>query len=261
MTTVLGFSGKKQSGKDTLLTNISPMLKGSVKKYSFADGLKNFLVDVMGLRPEQVWGTDEQKNTKTSYLWENLPEFIRWENGGRWVEYCGVIEQQLPLFENALASTNNFSPERIYWGLKLGRTDITNPIKLRSGHMTARELMQVFGTDICRRMFTQYIWVQATFRAINRDKPDFAIIPDLRFPSELQGVKEDGGTVVRLTRNVNNGDEHPSETALDDYDWSTLGDNALVVPSHLNIEETKDYFWNWFSKKLEAGDINGHSSE
>lgn len=252
MTIVLGFSGKKQSGKDTLLGNISPMLNGTVKKYSFADGLKIFLVEVMGLRAEQVWGTDEQKSSKTLYLWENLPEFIRWENGGRWVEYCGTLEQQLPLFENSIASTNNFSPEKIYWGLKSKNNDSCYPIKLRSGHMTGRELMQVLGTDMCRRMFSQFIWVHATFRAIERDNVDFAVIPDLRFPSELHGVKSCGGLVVRLMRNISEGDEHPSETSLDDYDWSFLKDNVLIVPREFGIEQTKEFVWNWISNKMEG---------
>lgn len=247
MTLVLGLSGKKQSGKDTLLTNISPHLDGVVKKYSFADGLKNFLVDVVGLKPEQVWGTDDQKNSKTNYLWEHLPEFMRWENGGRWFDIENTnMETQMPFLEG-LMNTDGFSPEKIYWSLK--NSDVINPIKLKSGTMTGREIMQVFGTDICRRMFSQHIWVHATFRAINKDKADYAIIPDLRFPSELQGVENNGGLVVRLTRNVKIGDEHPSETALDNYDWSKLGDRVLIVPSELNAEETKDFVLDWLLKK------------
>jgi hypothetical protein len=248
MTVVLGFSGKKQSGKDTLLNNIKPLLNGTVKQYNFADGLKNFLVDVMGLRQEQVWGTEEQKNTKTTYLWENLPEFIRWENGGRWVDYGGKdLVQQLPLFEKSIGH-NDFSPEKLYANL---RATSMKPINLKSGPMTGREIMQVMGTDICRRMFSQHIWVHATFRLIAKDNVDFAIIPDLRFPSELQGVQQHNGLVVRLTRNIIHGDEHPSETALDGYEWSRLGDKVLLVPANLNIEETKDFTWNWLSQKLE----------
>ena len=247
MTIVLGFSGKKQSGKDTLLSNICPMLSGTVKQYNFADGLKNFLIDVMGLRHEQVWGTDEQKNTKTTYLWENLPEFIRWENGGRWVDYGGKdLVQQLPLFEKSMGH-NDFSIEKLYWNLKLSSV---KPANLRSGPMTGREVMQVMGTDICRRMFSQHIWVHATFRAIAKDNVDFAVIPDLRFPSELQGVQQHNGLVVRLTRNVMADDEHPSETALDNYDWSRLGSQALLVPNNLDIQGTKDFVWNWLSGKL-----------
>lgn len=257
MTVVLGFSGKKQSGKDTLLSNITPHLNGTVKKYSFADGLKNFLVDVMGLRPEQVWGTDEQKNTKTNYLWENFPDFMRWENGGRWVDFGGwQLTSQVPLFESSIGF-GDFSPERLYWSLKNSGGAV--PVNLKSGNMSGRELMQVLGTDICRRMFSQYIWVHATFRLIAKEKVDYAIIPDLRFPSELNGVQQHGGLVVRLTRDVSQGDEHPSETALDGYDWSLLGDRVIIVPSDLGIVETKDVVWEWLQKKL--GNQNECSSQ
>lgn len=247
MTVVLGLSGKKQSGKDTLLQNIAPLLKGTVKQYNFADGLKNFLVDVMGLRHEQVWGTDEQKNTKTNYIWEHLPFFIRWENGGRWVDYGGKdLVQQLPSFEKAIGH-NDFAVETLYWNLKSSNI---NPINLKSGPMTARELMQVIGTDVCRRMFSQHIWVHATFRAIAKDNVDFAIIPDLRFPSELVGVEQHGGLVVRLTRCTPHEDHHPSETALDGFDWKRLGDRGLLVPNDLAIAETRDFVWSWLSQKL-----------
>lgn len=44
-----------------------------IKKFSCADYLKSFCVDVLGLKPEQVYGTNEQKNTPTKLLWENMP--------------------------------------------------------------------------------------------------------------------------------------------------------------------------------------------
>lgn len=256
MTIVIGFSGKKQSGKDTLLTNITPFLEGTVKKYSFADGLKNFLVDIMGLRPEQVWGTDEEKNSFTNYRWENFPEFMRWENGGRWIDFGGKnLVNQVPLLERHLGN-EDFLPEKLYWSVKKSKSII--PINLKTGFMSGRELMQVFGTDICRRMFSQYIWVDATFRLILKEKVDYAIIPDLRFPSELQGVQSYKGLVVRLTRNIAQGDEHPSETALDDYNWTSLGDRVIVVPD-LGIEETRDVVLKWLKEKI--GNKNDNSGK
>ncbi|MQF98476.1 MAG: hypothetical protein FI729_02965 [SAR202 cluster bacterium] len=45
-----------------------------VKMYSFADGLKNLCVEFFGLKPDQVYGTDERKNEKIPHLlWENMP--------------------------------------------------------------------------------------------------------------------------------------------------------------------------------------------
>ena len=48
-----------------------------VKPYSFADGLKNLCIEFFGLKPEQVYGTDKQKNTPTKVKWEDTPT---WKN-------------------------------------------------------------------------------------------------------------------------------------------------------------------------------------
>jgi hypothetical protein len=48
-----------------------------VKLYSFADGLKGLCVEFFGLKPEQAYGTDDEKNTKTKVKWEDTPT---WQN-------------------------------------------------------------------------------------------------------------------------------------------------------------------------------------
>ena len=42
-----------------------------VKLYSFADTLKTLCIDLFDLRPEQVYGTDKQKNTPTDLRIKN----------------------------------------------------------------------------------------------------------------------------------------------------------------------------------------------
>ena len=104
--------------------------------------------------------------------------------------------------------------------------------------------MQVFGTDVMRQMFDDCIWVNATFRSIRRDNPDIALIPDTRFPSELRAIYANNGYVIRLTRNVYMQDRHPSETALDDWNWTeepSTSSNSLLVPDGMGIEETWKY--------------------
>ena len=44
-----------------------------VKKYSFAHPLKSIAVELFGIRPEQVNGSDFDKNTKTHLRWEDMP--------------------------------------------------------------------------------------------------------------------------------------------------------------------------------------------
>ena len=206
MTKILGFAGKKQSGKNTCC-NFLQMLKfheygvcknaslneqGQIlvsdlfgetvsgldwipiteeyvdisqllesfrpcKIYAFADVLKEFAVDVLGLEYNQVYGTNEEKNSPTHLLWENMP------------------------------TGNNKGP------------------------MTGREILQYFGSDICRKMY-ENIWFDACIRRIRKDNPELALISDVRFPNEIKGVQNEGGVVFGLPRDIVNGkDTHSSE--------------------------------------------------
>ena len=206
MTQIIGFAGKKQSGKNTCCNfllalkfhehgvckhaslneqgqiivsdlfgetvsgvdwipltedyvDISQLLAnfGPCKIYAFADVLKEFAVDVLGLEHNQVYGTNEEKNSPTHLLWENMP------------------------------TGNNKGP------------------------MTGREVLQYFGSDICRKMY-ENIWFDACIRRIKKDKPELALISDVRFPNEIKGVQDEGGIVFGLPRDIVNGkDTHSSE--------------------------------------------------
>lgn len=88
-----------------------------------------------------------------------------------------------------------------------------------------RQLLQDVGTGIVRRQNPDY-WANTVsdFLELFQDEWNWAIIPDTRFPNELNMVYEKfGGTHVRVERGKYDGgltDEqlnHPSETMLDDY--------------------------------------------
>lgn len=95
--------------------------------------------------------------------------------------------------------------------------------------LTAREVLQIVGTDMFRKMQT-YVWSNATIRKILNDKPDIAVIADCRFPNEVDAIKRVGGIVIKLTRNPYNSN-HSSEMALDPnrYDQSLFD---LVIDNH-----------------------------
>lgn len=222
MALIIGISGKKQSGKNTICDNLKKYYHDNIdnwgcKIYSFADALKEKVcIDVLGLDKEQCYGTDEQKNTLTQYKWENLPFEIRQKNH-LGIEYASNGE-------------------------------IYNFI-MPTGFMTAREIMQVVGTDIFRKYFDDSIWVNATFRNIAKDKCPFVLISDVRFPSEVRGVIDAGGYMIRLSRDIYNDDDHSSEVALDKYDW-LIHDSRICMIDNKNMsidEQAKiaiDFFEN-----------------
>jgi len=243
MTFILAASGKKQSGKDTLLNGLRPFLEtyGVVKTYSFADCLKDFLIKGLGLSYQQVWGTDADKNSLTTYMWDNIPYFIRWDFAGRWRAYGQGNREQIPMMEDSPVIESEF------WRL-VNKSEICWE-DLRIGAMTARELMQVYGTDVMRRMFGDAIWVNALSRSIDQDKPDIAVIPDLRFPSELKPIYALNGHIVRLLRDVSRGDQHPSEISLDGWDWSSY-ERAIVIPADSDAESCRQITMDWLTSRL-----------
>jgi hypothetical protein len=113
--------------------------------------------------------------------------------------------------------------------------------------LTAREVMQMVGTDMFRAM-QKNVWSAATIRKINNEKPSVAIIADCRFPNEVEAIKDAGGMVIKLNRNPYNS-SHSSEIALDadQYD-QTLFDLALNN-QNMTIVEQNQYLEKFLQNK------------
>lgn len=206
-----------------------------VKVYSFADKLKEFAIECLGLTDAQCYGTDEDKNTIVPHLlWENMPGVI-----------TGYDDKSIrPAIDKIVSEVleGRLGPYYIKNG------DI---IYHKPGPMTARELLQFFGTEIGRKMYGN-IWVDATIRQIQKDQPLLALICDTRFINEVEGVQKAGGKVIRFTRNKNTEDAHTSETALDvdKFDWSRF--DAIIDNIDMSISDQNDAVirklieWGWF---------------
>jgi len=174
-------SGKKQSGKTTAAHYIERRTHLG-KIVSFADPIKDFCQDVLGFTQKQITGTDKEKNSPTSIMWDNMPKEIQ-------TRYCKPSSIQLHVGDYS-----------------------------KTGPMTAREVMQIFGTDIMRHFFDYDIWAKAPFKK-NWGTTDVVIIDDCRFPNEADAALEHDAILIRLNRNPLH-DTHVSEIAMDNYDLS-----------------------------------------
>jgi len=208
-----------------LAKNVWPYMK----LYSFADPLKEFCVNVFGLKPEQMWGTQEQKQSLTELRWEDMPNVITQSE-----------IRQYEIFEtsNGRSITDEID-EYMEW---LGQ------IVHEAGYMTAREVLQYFGTNMCRKMKPD-CWVHATINKIQHEQSLMAVITDVRFPDEVRGIQQVGGKVIRFLRNPEN-QQHESETALDGYDsFDEIIDNSemnVVEQNQAVLEVLKK--WGWFQE-------------
>lgn len=218
---LLAFSGKKKSGKNALTDFLSRNAKeifdldpSSVRQYAFADPIKRFCIDVLGLEERICYGTNEEKNqTLTRYKWEDMP-------------FRGtMILQKAEELYKACGGDDYLACVR-----EAERT-------LPAGNMTYRQVLQTVGTET-GRAYHKDLWIEATFRLIQKEQPEIAVITDMRFPNEVEATKAVGGRIIRLTRNPSPDDKHISETALDEgvFDWARF--DAVVDNQTLSLTET-----------------------
>lgn len=101
--------------------------------------------------------------------------------------------------------------------------------------LTAREVLQIIGTDVFRKMQNN-VWSDATINRIKKDNLEMAIIADCRFPNEVESIKRVGGIVIKLERNPYNS-SHISETALDPDQYNQSLFDLVIDNKMLNIEQ------------------------
>jgi hypothetical protein len=98
------------------------------------------------------------------------------------------------------------------------------------------QMLQIVGTDIFRNSIRENFWIDCLHYKLEADKPQIAIITDVRFPNELRYVCDNGFTVridrytdsggIRLPyRTTDRDNNHESETALDDFSWDYVIEN------------------------------------
>lgn len=111
----------------------------------------------------------------------------------------------------------------------------------RSGFMSGREVLQVIGTDVVRKIFPD-AWASAAYIYAASCKEDVVIICDGRFPNEIEMsnlAANSSAVVVRKIRTLRapHSDNHISETALDNYPLSRFN---KVLPATTTFEEQHD---------------------
>ena len=89
---------------------------------------------------------------------------------------------------------------------------------------TRGEMLQQVGQAL--REWEPLVWVDAFFARLPADA--FVLVPDVRFPNEADLIRARGGLILRVEgdplRQRGDGtrdDDHPSETAMDNYPYFT----------------------------------------
>jgi hypothetical protein len=230
---IIGIAGKKQSGKNTVANYINGYVLKNMNMVSdfYIDENGKLIVQTVDANGDSGYGElDVTRKDKV---------FIEYASKELW-PYIKVYHFADPLKEMAI-NLFGISQHDVY-----GSNDDKNkPTSLewknipsgtkKSGSPTVREFLEHFGTKIIRKIKDD-AWALYSIKKIILEEPSLAILPDVRFPNEVEAIHKAGGIVIRLTRNVFDSDAE-AEVALDkDYfDWSNF--DIVIDNSNLTIEE------------------------
>ena len=190
---IIGFTGRKQVGKDTAADIITATYGHlGYTKSGFADKLKEVCVLLFGCKKEELCGTNEDKNKLTGVKWDDI-KGVTYES------------KRSPIF------------------------------------LTNRELLQVVGTDMCRRVYDN-LWIHSVFKEGDKH----LVFIDVRFQNEAKAIKDRGGLIIKIERGfAPNKIEHVSEQPLPDE----LID--LTIVNNGTREELRNELLGYMAPKIE----------
>jgi hypothetical protein len=132
-------------------------------------------------------------------------------------------------------------------GKEIEPLDIVKKMNTDDAKEDYRLLLQWWGTEFKRGMVRDDYWTKCMKGWIKEHKTsEIILIPDVRFPNEVEMIKELGGMVVLVIRpSVDVTDEHVSERALDSFKgW----DGVIVNDS--SLEELRGQIFRDFTDLL-----------
>lgn len=233
---IVGISGKKQSGKNTVAliwqylhdyynnNYTHPITVKDFKEYvknnhhlksvwiqkSFAHKIKQITYILLGCTMDQL----EDPIFKETPLGEEWVKYkLNYTSHDR-LSYCNCSNYYEKYFR---------SKEEVVEYIEGNLEVDQDSIKISKIELTPRMLMQLLGTEFGRDMVHPNLWVNALMTKYKRQK---WLVTDVRFFNEAKAIKDRGGILIRVDRDSDSKDSHVSENELITYkDWNYRIDN------------------------------------
>lgn len=217
---LIGMSGKKTSGKDTVCTIIEAIDVYYNTRFEHTIGLHEFVNQC--LFEGRLNSLSTFRDIVTTWNRESFAKRLR--------RCLYTITGDDRIFALDDETKNSLST-----------------IKDAEGnYYTIRQLLQKFGTEVGRNI-SPNLWVDALMNDYIKAKSDGYeedwIITDVRFQNEANAVREAGGVLLRLNRNTGFKDTHQSEIDLDNYDKFDY-----IIDNNGTLEELIDKVLIFMSK-------------
>lgn len=234
MTKILGFAGKKRSGKSSAANFVVGNILTHLVNEDNLPLISYFKMDADGklvvpseLEPKLVYNTETgawdpsetqseanfdiagQNPAHEEWLAQNVWPTVKIYSLATPIKSIGV--SLLGLDREFLFGNKKDGKTHIMWeSIPVPREHVKSKRFLsKKGPMTGREVMKYLGTEVFRAMYSE-CFVKYIFKQIELDAPQIAIIDDARFENEITPITQSGGVCIGLTRSVAS-DSHSSE--------------------------------------------------
>lgn len=237
---LVAFCGKKQSGKSSsakFVVGNEMMSHGFVKQITVLDGgdigLVNENGDIMAL------DLDSKDPAAVAFFGMNLwPQVRKFSFADR---LKLSVNQIFDVPMNLLYGTD----EQKNTPTKVKLSDFGGAIAVNrlmdwknkvdnNSFLTVRQLLQIFGTDLCRKIYDK-CWIDGLISDVRNYDSQLSLVDDCRFKNEVYALKDAGAILIKLNKTHSSGDNHSSEIDLDDIDNSLF--DLVIDNQNLSLEQ------------------------
>jgi hypothetical protein len=213
---VIGFGFRARSGKDTAVAEI-------IKQRGLVNGSSGY--DVRKWAPAELQDAQKERYDIRRYAFADA---LKREVNAAAIAAGGMENMFLPNRRFAMCKGYYMAfPDWVQYDPANPMDDPMSPLGKQ------RSLLQFWGAEYRRAQDPDY-WVRQLANTIELEKPQIALISDVRFPNELEFVRK-YGEAVRVDRAGLPPSTHASETALaDTEDWS------IILENNGTLEEFKE---------------------
>lgn len=204
MKSIIAFTGKARSGKDTSCTIVKNHLieEGyTVKVFAFADNLKATAGDIFDLDWQDLYGDTKEKPQKFDLTFSNVHSNVKY-SFFRHLKDKGI--------HNDEKLCGEITDRLIKELKKVAKPTLLTRMGFRNEYIfSSRQIQQVWGSEVIRKILGERFWIIDLAERIEKFYGEterkghipVILICDLRFDIEAEFIKSYNSQIIEVTRN------------------------------------------------------------
>lgn len=271
---LLAFAGEKQSGKSSASNFVHGFCmreNGVIRDFNLDDDgnlLCNTVYSKEDGTTEEGWGILDVRRKDyefSEYAVENIWPYARNYSFADRLKEASAFVFGLELDKLYGTNEDKNSPTHIKWAdlqfaFSPHKKKAIKDAGKKDKYMTYREFLEVFGTDVCRKILDS-CWIDRCLESCANSMSEISLIDDCRFINEVKAIQAVGGKVILFTKSIfRSGETKPvSEQIVDLYEQGKFKPDAVIDNHKLSIFEKNQkildelYRWGWLNiKPVEA---------